>query len=52
MNHKYTATQKQLVGNRLMLNNCITAAKCVNLISNLGLLSVSVIMVHFYLQFL
>ena len=35
-----------------MLNNCPTAEKCVYLVSNLWLLSVCLIIIHFYLQFL
>ena len=40
---------KQIVGKILMLNNYPTATKCVSLVSNLWLLSVFLIMVHFYL---
>ena len=38
---------KQIVGKSLMLNNCSTATKCVHLVSNLWLLSVCLIMIHF-----
>ena len=45
INYRYP---KQIVGKSLMLSNCPAATKCVYSVSNLWLLSVCLIMVHFF----